>query len=99
MGILDSSFLFLPFGNDLLVVALVARHREGYLLYVLAAACGSTLGVLLLDLAARRAAGSCVQKMAWRRRFEHLKKKIGEHGMLALLAGCLATPPFPFTLA
>ena len=28
LGILDSSFLFMPLGNDLLVVALTAAHRE-----------------------------------------------------------------------
>ena len=38
MGILDSSFLFLPFGNDLLVVTLVARHHQGWPWYVIAAA-------------------------------------------------------------
>src|ERR1017187_2047180 len=39
-GALDSSFFFLPFGNDLLLVVLVARHH-GYLpLYVLAASLG-----------------------------------------------------------
>ncbi|HEX4773608.1 MAG TPA: VTT domain-containing protein [Bryobacteraceae bacterium] len=99
MGVLDSSFLFLPFGNDLLVIALVARHHQGYLLYALAATCGSVLGVFLLDLAARKAGGSGVKKMAGKRRFDHLKKKIGEHGTLALLLGCLAPPPFPFTMA
>ena len=55
MGVLDSSFLFLPFGNDLLVVGLIARHHQGFILYVLAAATGSMLGVLLLDLIARKA--------------------------------------------
>jgi membrane protein YqaA with SNARE-associated domain len=99
MGVLDSSFLFLPFGNDLLVIALVARRHEGYLLYVLAATVGSTLGVLLLDLVARKAGGSGVKKMAGRRRFDYLRKKIGEHGALALMIGCLAPPPFPFTMA
>ena len=41
MGVLDSSFLFLPFGNDLLVVSLVARHHQGFIVYVLLAATGS----------------------------------------------------------
>jgi membrane protein YqaA with SNARE-associated domain len=99
MGVLDSSFLFLPFGNDLLVIALVARHRAGYLLYVLAATAGSTLGVFLLDLVSRKAGGSGVKKMAGKGRFNHLKKKMEEHGALALLLGCLAPPPFPFTMA
>jgi membrane protein YqaA with SNARE-associated domain len=99
MGIMDSSFLFLPFGNDLLVVALVARHHDGYLLYVLTAVLGSTLGVFLLDLVARKMGESGVTKIAGERRFNYLKRKIGQHGSLALVLGCLAPPPFPFTMA
>jgi membrane protein YqaA with SNARE-associated domain len=98
MGILDSSFLFLPFGNDLLVIGLVARHHEGYLLYVLAATCGSTIGVFFLDLVARKAGEAGVQKVAGKSRFAYLKKKIGEKGGKAIILGCLAPPPFPFTM-
>jgi membrane protein YqaA with SNARE-associated domain len=98
MGVLDSSFLFVPFGNDLLVIALVARHHEGYPLYVLSAVCGSTCGALLLDLVARKAGEAGVQKVAGRSRFEYLKRKIGEKGGRAIVLGCLAPPPFPFTM-
>jgi membrane protein YqaA with SNARE-associated domain len=98
MGLLDSSFLFLPFGNDLLVVALVARHHQGYLLYVLSAVCGATSGTFLLDLVARKAGEAGVQKVAGNSRFEYLKKKIGEKGGRAIVVGCLAPPPFPFTM-
>jgi membrane protein YqaA with SNARE-associated domain len=98
MGVLDSSFLFLPFGNDLLVVALVAQHHQGYLLYVLAAVCGSTMGVFLLDLIARKLGEEGIRKVAGNRRYEYLKRKIGKRGALALAVGCLAPPPFPFTM-
>ena len=98
MGAMDSSFLFLPFGNDLLVTALVARHHEGYWLYVLSATCGSTIGVFFLDLVARRAGEVGVQKVAGERRFAYLKRKISENGALALAVGGLAPPPFPFTM-
>ncbi len=98
LGVLDSSFLFLPFGNDLLVVGLVARHHGGYLLYVLSAVCGSTLGVYLLDLVARKGGEAGVQKVAGQKRFEYLKRKIGQRGGTALIIGCLAPPPFPFTM-
>jgi membrane protein YqaA with SNARE-associated domain len=98
LGVLDSSFLFLPFGNDLLVVGLVARHHEGYLLYVLSAVCGSSCGTFLLDLVARKAGEAGVQKIAGRSRFEYLKRKIGEKGGRAIVVGCLAPPPFPFTM-
>jgi len=99
MGILDSSFLFLPFGNDLLVVALTARHHQGYLLYVLSAICGSMLGVYLLDLVARRLGEAGVTKVAGKRRFDYLKGKIDQHGGKVLTLACLAPPPFPFTMA
>lgn len=98
MGVLDSSFLFLPFGNDLLIVSLVARHHQGFLIYVLSAATGSTLGALLIDLVARKAGEEGIQKVAGRKRFDYLKRKIGEKGGRALVLGCLAPPPFPFTM-
>jgi membrane protein YqaA with SNARE-associated domain len=98
MGIMDSSFLFLPFGNDLLVVVLSARNHHGYLIYVLAAVCGSTLGVFLLDLMSRKLGEEGVQKVAGQKRFENLKRKIGQRGFIAILVGCLAPPPFPFTI-
>lgn len=98
MGIMDSSFLFLPFGNDLLVVALTARHHSSYLIYVLTAVCGSTAGVFLLDLVSRRIGEEGVKKVAGEKRFGNLKKKIGQRGFIAILVACLAPPPFPFTI-
>ncbi len=98
MGIFDSSFLFLPFGNDLLVVALTARHHNGYLIYVLSAACGSAIGVFLLDLIARKLGEEGVTKVAGEKRFALLKKKISQHGGTALITASLAPPPFPFTM-
>lgn len=98
LGIFDASFLFLPFGNDLLIVGLVARHHQGYLLYVAAAVCGCTIGVFLLDLVARKLGEEGIQKMAGKRRFDKLKGKIGEKGGRALVIASLAPPPFPFTM-
>jgi len=98
MGVLDSSFLFLPFGNDLLIVILVAQHHKQWPIYVLSAVCGSTLGVFLLDLVARKAGEAGVQKVAGESRFNKLKKKIGQKGGRALVVGCLAPPPFPFSM-
>lgn len=98
MGVLDSSFLFLPFGNDLLVVGMVARNHAGWPFYVIAAVCGSTLGVFFLDLLARKGGEVGVKKVAGRRQYEMLKRKIGENGGRAIVVGCLAPPPFPFTM-
>jgi membrane protein YqaA with SNARE-associated domain len=97
LGILDSSFLFLPFGNDLLLVVLVVRHH-GYLpLYVLAASIGSTTGVLLLDSVCRRGGEEGLKKMMSRKRINYLKKKMSQNAAAPLIVTCLAPPPFPFT--
>jgi len=45
LGVLDSSFLFMPLGNDLLVIALSAAHADRMLYYVLMATVGSVAGV------------------------------------------------------
>ncbi|HEX7362166.1 MAG TPA: hypothetical protein VF283_16875 [Bryobacteraceae bacterium] len=96
LGVMDSSFLVFPFGNDLLVVALIANHHQGYLLYVLSAVCGSTTGVFLLDLVARKLGEEGIQKVTGRDRFNKLKEKIGKRGGFAVVVACLAPPPFPF---
>lgn len=98
MGVLDSSFLVLPFGNDLLVVGLVAHHPTGLPLYVLSAACGSTLGVLTLALVARKFGEEGICKVAGQKQFDKLKKHIGKRAGVAVAVGCLAPPPFPFTM-
>ena len=57
LGILDSSFLFAPLGNDLLVVAMTARARSvpPMLYYAFMSTVGSVIGCLLVDVVFRRA--------------------------------------------
>jgi membrane protein YqaA with SNARE-associated domain len=98
MGALDSSFLFLPFGNDLLVVTLVARHHKGLPWFVLAAATGSTVGVFVLAGVAGKLGEEGIKKMAGAKRFEKLSAKIGKSGAKAIVLACIAPPPFPFTM-
>jgi membrane protein YqaA with SNARE-associated domain len=98
MGVLDSSFLFLPFGNDLLVVTLVARNHHGWPWYVLAAASGSTIGVFVLALIAHKLGEEGIKKMAGEKRFAKLHKMIDAHGSKAVFLACIAPPPFPFTM-
>ena len=98
LGILDSSFLFTPFGNDLLIIVLCAR-RPGHLpLYVLSASLGSTIGVFFLDLACRKGGAEGLKHLMSRTRQEYFKRKIGEHSAFELSVASLAPPPFPFTL-
>lgn len=98
MGILDSSFLMLPFGNDLLVVGLVAHNHDGIPWYVLAAACGSTIGALILALVSRKIGEEGISKLAGKSRYDRLKNHIGAHAGPVVFIGGLAPPPFPFTM-
>jgi membrane protein YqaA with SNARE-associated domain len=97
MGVLDSSFLFLPLGNDLLMVGLTAQNHGRLPLYAAMAALGSTLGCLLLDLIARKGGEEGLKKIMASKRLRYLKKRVGERAGVALAVACLAPPPFPFT--
>jgi len=97
MGVMDSSFLFLPIGNDLLVVILSARHHSDAWIYVLSATLGSATGALLLDLVCRKIGEAGVQKVTGEARFAYLKKKVGQKGGFFVALACLGPPPFPFT--
>jgi membrane protein YqaA with SNARE-associated domain len=97
-GIADSSFLFLPFGNDLLVVILTARDHARLPLYVLSAAIGSTLGVLLLDVVCRKGGEEGLTRMMKPRRLEYFKRRMSNQAAIAIGLACLAPPPFPFTI-
>jgi len=97
MGILDSSFLFIPTGNDLLLIALTARHHENVTSYVLASALGSMLGVLLIDLVSRKGGEGGLKKMMSRKTLKFVQKRVENRAGIMLLLGALAPPPFPFT--
>jgi membrane protein YqaA with SNARE-associated domain len=58
MGVLDSSFLIMPLGNDLLVVALTARRHILLPYYAGMATAGSVIGCLIMDVIARRGGSS-----------------------------------------
>lgn len=99
LGILDSSFLFAPLGNDLLLIALVARERKvlAMLYYAAMSTIGSVLGCLILDLVFRQAGERGLDKHLPRKRLEYVKNKVNQKAGWALVVASLAPPPFPFT--
>jgi membrane protein YqaA with SNARE-associated domain len=97
MGILDSSFLVLPFGNDMVVVGMVAQNRHGVPWYVISAAIGSTLGALILALVARKLGEEGIRKVAGDKQYKRITKSIGRRAGVAVALAGLAPPPFPFT--
>lgn len=99
LGILDSSFLFAPWGNDILVIALVARHRDlaHAVYYACMSTVGSILGCLVIDLTLRPLGAEGLKKHLSRKRIAKFENKIGRSGGKALALASLAPPPFPFT--
>jgi membrane protein YqaA with SNARE-associated domain len=99
LGVLDSSFLIAPWGNDLLVIAMTARHPSvPYMLYYAAmSTVGSVLGCLLIDLTLRPLGAKGLERHLSRRRLERVRKKMAQNAGVALAIASLAPPPFPFT--
>jgi len=96
LAVADDSFLFLPIGSDLLTVVLVARNHAQFLVCVMAAASGSTVGVFLLDLVCRKGGEAGLKHLMKPPLLARLKERMQRHAALALIVSCLAPPPFPF---
>jgi membrane protein YqaA with SNARE-associated domain len=101
LSALDSSFLVLPFGNDLLLIALVSSHRDSliWIVYVLVSAIGSVIGVLVVDLLMRKAGEKGLERFVSEQKVEKLKAKLENKTGITIFIATLIPPPFPFTTA
>jgi membrane protein YqaA with SNARE-associated domain len=97
LGIMDSSFLMMPLGNDLLVVALTARHHERILYYAVMASVGSTIGVALAHWVASKTGQKALEGNKKSRRIAFIERKVKKYGGVAIAVAALAPPGFPFT--
>ena len=99
LGILDSSFLFAPLGNDLLVVALTAHYHSvpRMLYYAGMSTIGSVIGCLLVDVILRRAGEKGLEHYLPLKRIDYVRKKVEKNAVWALIVASIAPPPFPFT--
>jgi membrane protein YqaA with SNARE-associated domain len=97
LGVLDSSFLVMPLGNDLLVVAMTARRHALMPYYASMAAVGSVLGCIALDFVSRAGGEKGLEKHFPRQRLEYVRKRVKKNAAWALVLAALMPPPFPFT--
>lgn len=99
LSALDSSFLVLPFGNDLLLIALVSRNRDSFIwiAYVLVSAIGSLAGVFVIDLIMRKAGEKGLERFISQRKIEKFKTKIENKAGVSVFVATVLPPPFPFT--
>jgi membrane protein YqaA with SNARE-associated domain len=97
MGMLDSSFLVMPMGNDLLVIAMTARHHALMPYYAAMAAIGSTVGSLLLDVVSRKGGEEMIEKHVPKSRLKYIEGKVRKNAGWAVGFAAIMPPPFPFT--
>src|ERR1700691_1008675 len=97
LGVLDSSFLFMPLGNDLLVMALTAAHPSRMLYYTLMATVGSVAGVDFTRWVSAKGGRKGIEGDRKSKRIAYVERKVKKHGGIAIATAALMPPPFPFT--
>ena len=96
IALLDSSFLSLPEGNDLLIVVLsTGRSWERMAYLVLMTITGSVIGCSLLYWAGRRG-GDFVNRPPRRERLKQFEDTYRKWGLWAVLVPSILPPPTPF---
>lgn len=97
LGVVDSSFLFVPLGNDVLVIAMSGRKHDLAPYYALMAALGSVIGCALVDLLCRKEGEKGLEKFLSGQRLKNVKRRMKKNAAWTLVVASLMPPPFPFT--
>jgi membrane protein YqaA with SNARE-associated domain len=96
LGAFDSSPLIVPFGNDLLVLALCARYHDRMLYYAVMATLGSLIGVLATVWLGRKGAAR-LKKATGGEHASGIQQQVQKNAGWSLFTASLMPPPFPFT--
>lgn len=97
VALLDSSFLSIPEGNDLLIVVLSINkpwQRVGY--YVLMTTMGSVIGCLLLYMVGRKGGSPILQRRFSAKNIERAERLYKRFGALTVFVPSILPPPCPF---
>ena len=99
LSALDSSILVLPFGNDLLLIALLTSRQPGlsWIVLVVMCAAGSIIGTFVDDLLTRKAGAKGLERFVNPKQVAMLKARIEKHAGWVVFTTTLLPPPFPYT--
>jgi membrane protein YqaA with SNARE-associated domain len=97
VGALDSSFLFMPLGNDLLMLGLTARAPGRLFYFAFMAAAGSVIGTAVIDWLCRKGGEQGLTRILSQRRIDFVKHRVRKRAGWAIAIAALMPPPFPFT--
>src|SRR3984893_3747925 len=98
VAFIDSSFLSLPEGVDLLVLGVVVRQKSMLLLYVASATLGSLAGCLVLYYLGRKGGEALARKHFATAKVDRAMAAIRRHGMMAVLVPSILPPPMPLKI-
>ena len=97
IAVLDSTFVPIPGGVDVLTIVLSTTHPRWMLVYALMATAGSAVGCYILYQISRRAGTRALSRFSPAKQ-QRVKELIERYDMFAVLAATLLPPPFPFKL-
>jgi membrane protein YqaA with SNARE-associated domain len=95
-GLLDSAFIGLPV--DVVVASYVYSDRVRFLLYVLMASAGSSLGSLLVYWIGLKGGSVLLRKRMSPERLQKIEASFAKQQFLALMIPAMLPPPTPFKL-
>ena len=93
---LDGSLIGLPV--DVIVAGYVYSDRQRFLLYVLMASAGSTLGSIVIYLIGYESGEALLRKRMPPERFEKIHNAFDQHPFWSLMLPAMLPPPTPFKL-
>ena len=97
IALLDASFIPLPGGPDVAVMALAHQNHAMAPAYVIAAIAGSTIGSLLPYFVGRKGGEAALRRFSPKKR-ARVEDLINRYDILALLLAAVLPPPFPLKL-
>jgi membrane protein YqaA with SNARE-associated domain len=98
LSFLDSSFVPIPEGVDILVIVMSIRHPERMLLYASLATAGSVAGCYVLYALARRGGEAFLRKRFKAATVDRALARFQRFGLLAIAVPAILPPPTPFKL-
>jgi membrane protein YqaA with SNARE-associated domain len=101
LEVCDCSYLYLPLANELLLTRLIAGGDAGawWIIYPLMSGAGAAVGVLLLDLPARKAGEKGLKKLVDPKKTKWFTARLEKRAGLAIFVASFMPPPFPFRAA
>lgn len=98
LAALDTSLLFfLPFGNDALVIYLVARNRDLFWLYPLLTTAGSLTGAALTFWIGKKVGEVGLERLVSQRQLKRIQDRVRDKGAVTMALPAILPPPFPLT--